>query len=373
LVACDRKYTMRLPVDREREREDDPCSPQSVPLSLMRLAYFDCFSGISGDMALGALVHAGADLATITETIGALPIEEFSLETEEVDLRGISALRIHVRSGPQSVIRTYAGLRALLDSADLPTEVLRTAQRIYRRLAEAAATVHGKDPELVTFHEYGDLDCLVEFVGCALALHLLEVERVFASAVPTGMGMTRTEHGIMPIPSPVVMELLQGVPTYSRGIPAELVTATGAAILAAISEGYGDMPLMRADHVGYGAGHLRLDFPNAMRVVVGEEQRAGIGARQSVGLGDMLDAADVLIESSTGRLDPAERDRLMQELLQAGATGTWVTSVIGPGGQAQLIVSALAPAERRDRIVDVFQGRDDFGDVRMLPTVRRSR
>jgi uncharacterized protein (TIGR00299 family) protein len=339
----------------------------------MRLAYFDCFSGISGGMALGALVHAGADLAAITETIGALPIEEFSLEAEEVELRGISALRIHVRSGPQAIIRTYAGVRALLDEAGLPAEVLRDALRIYRRLAEATAIVHGKDPELVTFHEYGGLDCVVEFVGCALALHLLDVERVFASAVPTGTGMARTEHGIMPIPSPVVMELLQGVPTYSRGIPAELVTATGAAILAAVSEGYGDMPLMRADHVGYGAGHLRLDFPHAMRVVIGEQQRAGVGARQSTSLADMLEAADVLIESSTDRLDPAERDRLMEQILGAGAADVWLTTALGPGGEARLTLTALAPAGRRDQILEVFRRCEDFGDIRMVPTVRRSR
>ena len=152
------------------------------------------------------------------------------------------------------------------------------AQRMYRRLAEAAARVHGKDVELVTFHEFGDLDCLVEMVGCALALSMLGVERVFASSIPTGLGMIRTEHGITPIPSPVVLELLQGAPTYSRGIPVELVTPTGAAILAAVSEGYGEMPLMLADRVGYGAGHLRLDFPNVLRVVIGAEQRAGARA-----------------------------------------------------------------------------------------------
>ncbi|HEX9234985.1 MAG TPA: nickel insertion protein, partial [Actinomycetota bacterium] len=167
----------------------------------MRLAYFDCFSGLSGDMALAALIHAGADFDSIAEVLHSFPSEDFSLQGEEVEVRGLSALRVHIESGPQGVIRTYANIRALLEEVELPGEVRRTAHRIYNRLANAAAKVHGKDPELVTFVEFGELDCLVEFVGCALALHQLGVDRVFASPIPTGMGMARTEHGIMPIPS----------------------------------------------------------------------------------------------------------------------------------------------------------------------------
>jgi uncharacterized protein (TIGR00299 family) protein len=334
----------------------------------MRLAYFDCFSGISGDMALGALIHAGANLAAITEALAALPIEELSVDTEDVDLRGISATRVHIRSGPQAIIRTYSGVRALLDQTDLPSPVRRTAHRIYRRLADASAIVHGKEPELITFHEFGEMDCLVEIVGCSVALHLLEVERVFASPVPTGMGMVRTEHGIMPIPSPVVMELLQGVPTYSRGIPVELVTATGAAILASVSEGYGDMPMMRADHVGYGAGHLRLDFPNALRVVIGEEQRAGAGERAR--LADILAQADVLIEAMGQELDDEERDRAIGALIDAGATDAWASPSIGPKGKARTTVSAVVPADRRDAVLGAIRARGLAG-VRILPVLTR--
>src|SRR5439155_23708435 len=143
-------------------------------------------------------------------------------------------------------------------------------------------------------------------------------ERVFSSPVPTGLGMARTEHGIMPIPSPLVMELLQGVPTYSRGIPAELVTPTGAAVLAAVSEGYGDMPLMRADHVGYGAGHLRLDFPNAVRVVIGEEQRAGAGARTASSLEDLIARGDILIQAMLSGLDEEKAEATLTEIEALG-------------------------------------------------------
>src|SRR5438874_2027100 len=148
------------------------------------------------------------------------------------------------------VIRTYSSIRALLDEAPLPEDAGRTAQRIFRRLAEAEARVHRKEVELVTFHEVGGIDSIVDIVGTSLALSTLGVERVFASPVPTGFGMSRTEHGALPIPGPAVLELLRGAPMYSRGVPFELVTPTGAAILATTVEGYGDMPLMRVEEVG---------------------------------------------------------------------------------------------------------------------------
>lgn len=335
----------------------------------MRLAYFDCFSGISGDMALGALIHAGADLSAITEALTSLPIEEFAVETEEVELRGLSALRVHVRTGSQAVIRTYAGIRALLDQTDLPPDVRRTAQRVYRRLADASAIVNAKEPEHVTFHEFGERDCLVEIVGCALALHLLEVDRVFASPVPTGMGMVRTEHGMMPIPSPVVLELLQGVPTYSRGVPAELVTATGAAILASVSEGYGDMPVMRADLVGYGAGHLRLDFPNAVRVVIGQEQRSGGGPTGGEArLADIVAASDVMIQATAKEMNAGERDRLIEALIHAGAADAWAVPATGPKGRARTTICAIAHPDGREAVLDALRA-GGVGDVRVLPVL----
>ena len=326
----------------------------------MRVAYFDCFSGISGDMALGALVHAGADLAAISETIAGLAIDEVLTESEEVEVHGISAVRIHIRSREShAVIQTYASIRSLLDQSDLPEEPKHTAQRMYRRLAEAAARVHGKEVELVTFHEFGDLDCLVEIVGCAMALSMLGVERVFASPIPTGLGMIRTEHGVTPIPSPVVLELLQGAPTYSRGIPVELVTPTGAAILAAVSEGYGEMPLMLADRVGYGAGHLRLDFPNVLRVVIGIEQRAG--ARAEVPAPDSNLLLEVMVDGESGEAS----EQLLDSLMAAGARDAWLTSAVGPHGRPRLSVSVITSGDRGEQLSRLLRTAPGAGPVRL--------
>jgi uncharacterized protein (DUF111 family) len=241
----------------------------------MRLAYFDCIAGISGDSALAALIDAGVDLTELRAYLSTLPLEPFQLEIEEVDERGIRAIRLGVHtSGEAGVIRTYASVRALLDASDLPSEALQLAHRIIRRYAEAEARVQRRDLETVTFHTVAGLDTIVVVTGTALALTMLGVERVFASAVPTGLGMIRTEHGAMPIPSPTVVELLRGAPLYSRGVTAELTNAAGAAVLAATVEGYGELPAVRVEAAGYGAGQARLDFPNVTRVLVGVEEPA---------------------------------------------------------------------------------------------------
>ena len=172
------------------------------------------------------------------------------------------------------MIRTYSSVRALLDASDLPPDALHLAHRIFRRYAEAEARVQRRDIETVTFHELAGLDAIVDVAGTALGLTMLGVERVFSSAVPTGLGMARSEHGAMPIPSATVVELLRGAPVFSRGVSAELTTATGAAILAATVEGYGEIPALRIEEAGYGAGSARLDFPNVTRVLVGMEEPA---------------------------------------------------------------------------------------------------
>jgi uncharacterized protein (TIGR00299 family) protein len=328
----------------------------------VRLAYFDCFSGITGGMALGALVHAGADLALISSAISDMPIGGFVLEQEPVEVQDIAALRIHVHADPLDVIRTYGSVRGMLREAKLPDAAKRTALRIYQRLAEAAARVHSKEVDVVTFSEFGEMECMIEFVGCAIALHSLGVERVYASSVPTGLGMIRTEHGMAPIPSPVVLELLRGAPTYSRGIPVELVTASGAAILAALSEGYGDMPVMRSENVGYGAGTLRLDFPNLLRVVIGEEQRTGLLTAPT---GDPANA--VLVAGLALGVDERAAEAIVSEMLGAGAIDAWSNTVRSAGSGPATRIEALGPTDRSEALVAILRRSGSIRSVTVSP------
>jgi pyridinium-3,5-bisthiocarboxylic acid mononucleotide nickel chelatase len=308
----------------------------------MRLLFFDCIAGISGDMALGALVDAGVDAQALRGALASLPLEPFSVEFESVDVGGIGATRAIVDCRPAGVIRTYASIRALLHGADLPDDAKALAARMFRRLAQAEATVHRKDVEQVTFHEVGAVDSIVDIVGTALALTMLGIERTFSSAVPTGMGLVKSEHGAMPIPAPAVVELLRGAPLYSRGVPVELVTPTGAAILATTVHGYGELPVMRIDQVGYGAGSRRLDFPNVLRVVVGEE--AGPSGAEEPGATN----AEVVVETNVDDLSPELAGYALERLIEAGAQDAWLTPIVMKKGRPAVTISVLCSTQRAE-------------------------
>jgi uncharacterized protein (TIGR00299 family) protein len=333
----------------------------------VRIAYFDCIAGISGDMALGSLVDAGADFEALRETLGRLPLEPFSLESEEVESFGLRATKIQVDAPVAAVIRTYSSIRTLLDQAELPADTLRNAQRIFRRLAEAEAVVHRKEVELVTFHEVGGVDSIVDIVGTSLAISMLEIERVFASPVPTGFGMARTEHGALPIPGPAVLELLRGAPMYSRGVPVELVTPTGAAILSSLVEGYGDMPLMRVDAVGYGAGEQRLDFPNVTRLIVGEEERAPATERAATPT-----EGDLVLETNIDDLNPELYEYVLERLMAAGAQDAWLTPIVMKKGRPAVTVSVLCASSAENDIRDVLFRETGTLGVRAMPVTKKA-
>jgi hypothetical protein len=314
----------------------------------MRILYFDCIAGISGDMALGALIDAGADLEPIRAGLMTLPVEPFDLEVEQVESNGIRATKVDVRTPAVGVIRTYANIRSLLDLAELPLDAKGLAQRIFRRLAEAEAMVHRRELEQVTFHEIGAVDSIVDIVGTALALSSLGVERVFASAVPTGFGMVKTEHGSLPIPAPAVVELLRGAPMYSRGVPVELVTPTGAAILAALVEGFGELPRMRVEHVGYGAGSARLDFPNVLRVLIGEEDREAVPGTETPA------GTEIVLETNVDDLNPELYAYVLERLFAAGAQDAWLTPIVMKKGRPAITISVLVSPQRQEAVRQVL-------------------
>jgi uncharacterized protein (TIGR00299 family) protein len=304
----------------------------------MRIAYFDCIAGISGDMALAALIDAGADFDELRLHLAKLPLERFDMDVEETDQQGLRATRVTVRASSAGVIRTYASIRALLDAADLPPEALQLAQRIFRRLAEAEARVHHKEVENVTFHEVGAVDSIVDIAGTALALSMLGIERVFASAIPTGLGMTKTEHGVMPIPGPAVVELLRGAPMYSKGVAAELTTPTGAAILAATVEGFGELPPMRIESIGYGAGTHRLDFPNLLRILIGAAESA---TEPKVNASEQL-----VLETNVDDLNPELYEYVLERVFAAGAQDAWLVPIVMKKGRPAVTIRVLCAPDR---------------------------
>jgi uncharacterized protein (TIGR00299 family) protein len=339
----------------------------------MRLLYFDCISGISGDMTLGALMQAGADPDVIRTHLAALPLEPFEFLVEEVETHGIHALKVTVRPEATAVVRTYTHIRGMLEAADLPAGAKSIAQRIFRRLAEAEAAVHHRDVEQVVFHEVGAVDSIVDITGTAVALDQLRIDRMFASPVPTGLGMTKTQHGMMPIPAPAVVELLRGAPLFSRGTPMELVTPTGAAILAATVEGYGDLPTMTVESVGYGAGAFRSEFPNVMRVLIGQGS-ASVRAASDRDRSPEVDTltAEVLLETNVDDLNPELYPYVLERLFAAGAQDAWLTPIVMKKGRPAITISVLCAPQRADAIRQILFVESGTLGIRTSPVYKQA-
>lgn len=243
--------------------------------SFMRIAYFDCLSGISGDMTLGALIDAGADLEAINAAIGSLGLPDCRLVAREVKKHGFRATQVTVEYKPEHTHRHLSHILRMIEGSSLGDRQKDLAGRVFRRLAEAEAHVHGTTIEKVHFHEVGAADSIADIVGCAVALDLLGVERLAASAVPTGCGQIKIAHGVCSVPAPATAELLKGIPLAESKIAKELTTPTGAAILAALADSFGPAPAMTIKRIGYGAGQRDLDEqPNILRILVGQTEAA---------------------------------------------------------------------------------------------------
>jgi uncharacterized protein (TIGR00299 family) protein len=296
-------------------------------------AYFDCFAGISGDMALGALLDGGADAARLREGLAGLPVDRFELEIAQVERGGIAATQVRVHAHQSHVVRTWGYLRGALAEAELPEPVRARALATFERLAEAEGRLHRKPPDQVHFHEVGAADAVVDVVGCALLLHDLGVTEVWSSPVATGTGLARSDHGVLPVPAPAVLELLRGAPLYSGGVPAELTTPTGAAILAASASNFAELPPMRVAAVGYGAGARQLgELPNLLRVVLGERVAQGASGADSA----------LLLEANIDDMTPELLPWVLERLLAAGAADAWLTPIHMKKGRPGITLSVLA-------------------------------
>jgi uncharacterized protein (TIGR00299 family) protein len=236
----------------------------------MKLAYLDCASGISGDMTLGALVDAGADLAAINAAVGSLGLPGVRIVATDVKKHGFRAAQITIEHEPEHKHRHLHHIEAMIDQSSLSPQQRDLAKRIFLKLGEAEAKVHGTTIQKVHFHEVGAVDSIADIVGAAVAFDLLGVERVVCSPVPTGTGFIEIAHGRVSVPAPATGELLRRIPLAASNVEAELTTPTGAAIVATLAQEFGPPPAMTIDAIGYGAGQRDLaEQPNLLRVLIG--------------------------------------------------------------------------------------------------------
>ncbi len=323
----------------------------------MRIAYFDCFSGASGDMLVGALADAGVGAEELPREIGKLRLEGVEVSFREVKRGGIRAKKFDVvcREGTKHPARGLAEIKALLESSGLSAAAKKKATKVFERLAKAEAQVHGVAVADVHFHEVGAVDSIVDIAGTCVALELLGVEKVYSSAVSVGTGEVKMAHGKLPLPAPATAELLKGRPVRQTGIRAELTTPTGAAVLSALAVEFAEMPVMRIDTIGYGAGERELEEqPNVLRVFVGEE--APESERDWVWE----------VETNIDDMSPEVCGYLVERLLAAGALDVFVTPVLMKKSRPGQVVTALARPEDVSEIEQVI-----FKETTTLGTRRK--
>jgi pyridinium-3,5-bisthiocarboxylic acid mononucleotide nickel chelatase len=312
---------------------------------MARVVYFDCPSGASGDMVLGALVDAGVAIETLRVELEKLRLAGWTLSAREVRRGAFRATKVDVeidRGAPQPH-RNLGEIVAILSASGLGPAVVERATRIFTRLAEAEARVHGSTVSEVHFHDVGAVDAIVDVTGAVIALELLGARGVHVSALPLGGGFVEGPHGRMPIPGPGTFELLRGFPVVDTGVRAELVTPTGAAILTTLADGAGRMPPMTVDRVGYGAGTK--DFPgtaNLLRAVVGETTAAATVETIAQ------------VETTIDDMSPQLYEPLMERLFEAGALDVFLVPVIMKRSRPGTVLTALCPPARVEELSRVL-------------------
>jgi uncharacterized protein (TIGR00299 family) protein len=310
--------------------------------STKTVAWFHCFAGIAGDMALGALLNAGADVKEVRLLLDRLSLPGWELEVEDSLRGGVACTRALVRASEDGSDRTYAHIVELITQAALPRRVTERALAVFGRLAEVESALHRHPIDQVHFHEVGGHDAIIDIVGTVAALEVLGVDEIAASPVATGTGMVRAAHGLLPNPSPAAVRLLEGVPTYGRATTVELTTPTGAALLAALSRSFGPMPSMVVTASGFGGGNSEIEeLPNCTQVIIGERHE-----RTSIGSGQPALVLETNLDDVTGE----QLGYAVSAALDAGALDAWISAVIMKKGRPGHVLHVLTDAAHLDHL-----------------------
>uniref|UniRef100_A0A7V4TH18 Putative nickel insertion protein n=1 Tax=Candidatus Caldatribacterium saccharofermentans TaxID=1454753 RepID=A0A7V4TH18_9BACT len=298
----------------------------------MKVLYLDCFSGISGDMFLGALLDLGRiDISSFVASLHEFLPLSLAVDIRKVHKKGIAATQVVVSEPDPPKERRARDLFDLLTGSSLPEALKEKALKVLRRIAEVEGKIHGLSPDEVHLHEIGGGDTLVDVVGTLYALDLLEVQAVYASPIPTGRGFIHTAHGILPVPAPATLELLRGIPVYTGTLEGELTTPTGAALVSSLAQSFGPCPPLVVQEVGYGAGMRDLEVPNVLRVILGEREERATPEK------------NVLLETNIDDMSPQILEYLTERLFKAGALDVFVTPIYMKKQRPAFTLSVLSP------------------------------
>ncbi|MEW6161920.1 MAG: nickel pincer cofactor biosynthesis protein LarC [Nitrospirota bacterium] len=315
----------------------------------MKIAYFDCFSGISGDMCLGAIVDAGVPLKKLEGELKKIPVKGYEVHAKKVKRAGFSSTKVDVIQSSKLKVKSsknWKDIEKIIKTSLLPKEIKQKGLGIFRKLFEAEAKVHGEAFDNVHLHELGDIDCLIDIFGTIIGLDMLGAEKVYSSPVNLGGGSVKTEHGILPVPAPATAEILKGVPVYSTDISNELTTPTGAAILKGLSLGFGSIPLMNIERTGFGAGNKNFkDRPNVLRLFLGEQWPLAC---------DQDDERVKVIEANIDDMNPQVYEYVMEKLFKTGALDVFLTQVLMKKGRPGIKLTVLCKEADRERLIRII-------------------
>jgi hypothetical protein len=335
----------------------------------VRIAYFDCFSGISGDMCLGALIDAGLSLRALERELKKIPLEGYKLHVRRVKRSFLSAIKVIIEITQKPALKKDGSIRKwkdaekIIKSSSLSSEIKQRGLKALGRIFDAEAHVHGMSFEKVHLHELGATDCMIDIFGTIIGLHLLGIEEVYSSPVNLGSGLIQTKHGMIPVPAPATAEILKNVPVYSEAVSSELTTPTGAAIISEISSGFGDIPVMKIEKVGIGAADKDLQgWPNVLRILIGEI----IHIKTIHG-----DEVITVIETNIDDMNPQIFEYVIEKLYKTGALDVYLTQVIMKKGRPGTLMTVLSRKKQRDSLINIILRETSTIGLRFYETRRR--
>ena len=307
----------------------------------MRIAYFDCFSGASGDMILGSMIDAGLNPRLLKEELKKLRISTVRLNIKKVLKRGISATQIVVEGrGEKRHHRNLKEMLRIIERSDLESAVKKKSTEIFQRIASVEGEIHQEPMEEIHFHEIGGLDSVVDIVGAVWGFRQMGIERLYVSNVNVGTGFVESEHGILPVPAPATVALMKGRPIYSWGVEKELLTPTGAALLTSLGTEFGKMPSMRVERIGYGAGRDDFSHPNVLRLLIGTPST--ISGKERV----------IVIETNIDDMNPQLYDYVMEGLLGMEVQEVFLTPVIMKKNRPGTLLTVICSSEKLPSVIE---------------------
>jgi len=313
----------------------------------MKIAYFDCFSGISGDMIIGALIDLGLDINFLKMELGKLNLKDYKIEAKKSVKNKISATKFNViekahKSHDEE--RNLKEINKIIEDSNLENKIKKTIKKIFLKIAAAEAKIHNKPIGKIHFHEIGAIDTLIDIAGAVIGLKKLGVEKVYCSKLNVGTGFVEFSHGKFPVPAPATAEILKGVPVYNNNIEGELVTPTGAAIITTWAEAFGELPVMEIEKIGYGAGAKNLKQPNVLRVFLGEYDDEYKNQNEVINV----------IETNIDNMSPEIYPYVIDKLMENGALDAYLTNIIMKKGRAAIKLTVLSKVEYTDNLCNTI-------------------